>query len=71
MQNRAKWYRSIKEKKYRMSAAAESSEPNQAKDVDDVTQLRAQNEALKEAVRAMREKFPYMEHNLRRVENFL
>ena len=57
---------------HRLSAAAGSdADQSVSKDVDDVTHLRAQNQALKEAVKAMREKFPYMAQNLRRVENFL
>ena len=61
---RAKWYKAVHEKKYR-TAAKDESETNT------LEALRSQNQELKAALTRMEEEFPYLRHNLKKINALL
>ena len=62
---RAKWYKAVYEKKYRPAAAKGESERCT------LEALRSQNQELKVALTRMEEEFPYLGHNLKKINALL
>jgi hypothetical protein len=61
---RAKWYKSIQEKRYKVNLKDEG-------DKNVLETLRTQNEELKSALVKMEAEFPYLKHNLRKINNLV
>lgn len=60
LQTRAKWYRAIKAKKYRMSVESENAA------LSEIAQLREQNEDIKKLLFYLQEEYPYYKKALHR-----
>lgn len=60
-QTRSKWYRSVKERKYKMHSKSDE------KFQDELEQLQEQNESLKKSVEELEQEFPYLKTNLKRL----
>ena len=61
---RAKWYKAVHEKKYKPAAKDESKR-------NTLEVLRSQNHELKAVLAKMEEEFPYLRHNLKKVNALL
>ncbi len=80
LQNRAKWYKAVQEKRYRLASSPttaassegpESSHSERGGRLEDLNGLRLQNRLLKEQLVQMEQAFPHLKHSLRRIGNLM
>ena len=65
LQTRAKWYRAIKDKKYRLVARDEDKVKNE------LFTIKSQNEDLRETVEKLEAEFPYLSSGLKKITNII